>query len=863
MARNPDAALEALRGISGEFRTFCEQRGHVSEADTRAKVIDRILREVCGWPEDAITREDYVGRGYTDYVLSVHGRAFVTVEAKREGIPFVFPTGQVHRALSLSGSLLTSQPIREAVDQVRMYCDDAGIRHAIATNGYSWIIFRAIRDDLPWRKGSARIFPSLEWIEANFTEFWNLLSYEAVASGALDTEFGTPIRAQRRLYRVVDRLFNADLPLPRNRLHAQLHPLTRSIFEDIADQDQIEILQSCYVHSASLRIVASDLNYVIRDTIPDFLRDQGTEPLQQSHSDSGRFGTAIEDALTKGKGQLFLLLGGIGSGKTTFLKRYQRTVGKETLDKHTLWFHVDFLAAPLDPLSLEDFVWRSVLDDLRSRYSEIQVERRRNIKRAFADEIAALQETALAHLRPGSDEYERALSVYLQAWQGEVARYVPRLLSTSRETRNRSVVIFVDNVDQLSPSYQTQIFLLAQRITRTVGAITIVALREESYYAASVQRSFTAYTNRKFHIASPRFRVLIGSRINFALNVLEGLPGISTVLDSSGIALDKPAIADFLRIVNYSIFERNKNIARFIESVCFGNMRLALQMFTTFLSSGVTDVDKMLAIYRREGAYFVAFHEFVKSIMLGDRRYYKESASPIINVFECGAQKNASHFTGIRLLNLLLSFRGQSTSEGHGYLDLARAATLFEDVFDNKEDFITTADRLVRRQLIETNTRSTEGTLGASHVRVTSAGWYLARYLVRSFPYLDLVLQDTPLDDYEVFEALKEAVFKVDNLTDKEDDKLERLETRFGRVDTFLTYLRNEEKEEVARFNLAQVDSVLSQPIVSLIEAGYRRQKEWIWQRVKENRERFAEEVLLDNEPDEPGADDVYDDSGE
>jgi hypothetical protein len=91
--------------------------------------------------------------------------------------------------------------------------------------------------------------------------------------------------------------------------------------------------------------------------------------------------------------------------------------------------------------------------------------------------------------------------------------------------------------------------------------------------------------------------------------------------------------------VEYSMFERSRNIARFIESVCFGNMRLALQMFATFLTSGVTDVDKMLRIYSRDGAYFVAFHEFIKSIMLQGRRYYKEAESPIMNVLDWGRNR--------------------------------------------------------------------------------------------------------------------------------------------------------------------------------------------------------------------------------
>ncbi len=126
--------------------------------------------------------------------------------------------------------------------QVRGYCDDAGIRYAIATNGYAWLVFRAIREDVAWRDGSARIFPTLEYVEKNFTEFWNLLSFNSVQRGSLDEEFGPSKRVPRKLERVVDRLFNADLPLQRNRLHAQVHPLIQTIFEDIAIQDPVEIL---------------------------------------------------------------------------------------------------------------------------------------------------------------------------------------------------------------------------------------------------------------------------------------------------------------------------------------------------------------------------------------------------------------------------------------------------------------------------------------------------------------------------------------------------------------------------------------------------------------------------------------------
>lgn len=839
----PDSGLENLRYSIKEFAEFVAARGHVSESDTRVKLIDRILTTVCGWPEEMMTREDHVESGFIDYALEVQTRRYVAVEAKRQDVAFTLPE-TASKTLKLSGSILTDRAVREAVNQVRQYCDDAGIRYGIATNGYSWIVFRAIREDMPWRDGTARVFPSLEDVERHFTEFWNLLSYGAIQAGSLDEEFGPSRRIPRKLERVVDRLYNADLPLQRNRLHAQLHPLIQTIFEDIAAQDSVEILKSCYVHAQSLYIVARDLNTVITDTIPEFLLKQGAESLAQGPEDAGRFGIALSQNVIRRNGQLYLVLGGIGSGKSTFIRRYQRTIGKPILDKRCLWFHLDFLAAPIDPTGLENFAWKGILDQLRTRHANLNLETRSNIKKAFSDKIQLVSQTIRSFMLPAG-EFEKQISPYLERWTEDVLDYVPRLLQVAKSDLGLNVILFIDNVDQLSPAYQAQIFLLAERITRIVNSLSVLSMREESYYTASVQKTLTAYTSRKFHIASPRFRRLIDSRIKFALDILENSKEPVEYYFKSGIAIDRKAIATFLRIIETSIFEHNRNIARFIEALCFGNMRQALDMFAMFMTSGATDVDKMLNIYGRSGAYFVAFHEFVKSIMLGDRRYYKDQASAILNLFDCGSERNASHFTGLRIIRALSLRRGESNPEGQGFVDIAQLISASEDVFDNREDIIRTLNRLVARQLIEANSKSTESIAQASHVRVTSSGWYYATFLVRSFSYLDLVLQDTPLDDSDVAASLRSLVQQVDNLTDSEEKKLERMAVRFTRVREFLEYLAREESKEQDHFDLPRRGGVWAEIFIQTIKGQIERETRWIQRRIEENRERYAEDIQI------------------
>jgi hypothetical protein len=274
-----------------------------------------------------------------------------------------------------------------------------------------------------------------------------------------------------------------------------------------------------------------------------------------------------------------------------------------------------------------------------------------------------------------------------------------------------------------------------------------------------------------------------------------------------------------------------------------------VEMFATFVTSGATDVDKMLRIlHRGEGMYNISAHEFVKAIMQGERAFYKEEQSPIMNVFNVGAQKNASHFTAWRILSVLMDHRGETTPEGQGYVDLANLLFEFDDVFDNEDDFVSTINRLVRRHLVETNTRSTESVDGASHVRVTSAGWYYIRYLARSFAYLDLVLQDTPLNDEGVVRFLKDSVHLVNNLGDNEEDKLERVRTRFVRVWRFLDYLTREEESERKEFSLDRRSSPLASKIMLGIREDFEREQQWIDYRIRENRERYREEAGAWNE---------------
>lgn len=811
--------------------------GKTTEADTRAEFIDLVLRDVLEWPAGLIKREEHAESGYLDYTLLHRERPYLVVEAKKNAVEFKLPTPSTRKHYKISGTLQGSPSVKDAIEQVRRYCDDKAARYAIATNGEVWIAFRAIRDDMPWRDGMARVFHSRDYIEKNLVDFWNLFSFKAVCSGSLDHELGPLPSAKRKFHRVVDSIFNSLVPLTRNRLNAQLHPLVEGVFRDIADKEQLEILQDCYVHSRSLKVVTDDLNFVITDSIPHQLHSEGTVDVGPGakKKDKTLFENEMSESLRSSTGQLFLLLGGIGCGKTTFIKRYLRSTGKKLLDEHGASFYIDFLKAPSSPADAEKFVWETMLNEIRSRYGHLGIEDREVLEELYAPRIKGLEATILA----GKKNTDRTdwISTYLADWQQELENYVP-MLCKGLEKEGRATILVIDNLDQLPSQYQADVFVLAQSISRKINCTTIVSMREESYYTGTLQRSFTAYSNKKFHIASPNFAKLVKNRIQFAEKLLRLPDNGEKMLLGHGIALDKDALLNFLEIIRASIFQQNKNIIKLVESVCFGNMRLALQMFTDFLISGATDVDKMLSIHRNQGSYYVAFHEFLKSVMLGEKRYYHEQYSSIMNIFNATNAVNSSHFTALRLLQYLWDLKGTSSREGKGYVELATLIRAFEDAFDNRQDVIETLNRLVSEKLVEVNNRSEENIDLSTHVKISSSGWYYLIHLSSTFCYLDLVLQDTPINSDEVFSRLTESVRVVDNLGDKESNKKQRLEVRFERVEEFLEYLDTEENSEVEQLT---DHSKLRHFFGPKIREQYNKEREYIRQRMQLRREKQEE----------------------
>jgi len=130
-----------------------------NEAETRLKVIDKVLFNILEWTHEDINVEERVSEDgsvtYADYVIKTANAALV-VEAKKIGVPF--QTLIQNRRFKLSKSNL-SGALGDAIIQARDYCRKLSIQFAVVTNGEQWVVFPANRiDQVAFHESTAIIF---------------------------------------------------------------------------------------------------------------------------------------------------------------------------------------------------------------------------------------------------------------------------------------------------------------------------------------------------------------------------------------------------------------------------------------------------------------------------------------------------------------------------------------------------------------------------------------------------------------------------------------------------------------------------------------------------------------------------------
>ncbi|MGA2769347.1 MAG: hypothetical protein ABSG26_00890 [Bryobacteraceae bacterium] len=815
--KTSDDAFAAYMKLKAEFCAF-DLPGQ-TEADTRARVISRMLHEVLDWPHANVKREEYANPGFMDYVLLTN-RPLVVIEAKKSGDTFRLPRDiSVARAFTLGGVLRTVKNLQSYVDQVCGYCWRNGIEYAVITNGLQWVIFRAFTDGIQLGNSRTIVFNGFDDIEHRFVDFWTLLAKHQVDNNSIARAF-QPFDSQLfQSERITDQVRSQKETVSRNLLSVDLEPLLTEYMGEIVTDPSGEKLRQLFVTSAPLKKVLETVEHRLSVSLSATLLDSGRVV---EHAELSKVSAGIETRLRRHlalppHGEVLLLLGRVGSGKTTFVHHFLRVDLKGLLKQH-MFVPLDFRL--LEPGSaVREFFYHHLHKALTGNtvYSSLTAP---ELRKVYAYEIKELTLGPLAVLqKQNKKRYEERIADFLLERYNEREQHLTRTIRHLSDKRGVRCVFLFDNVDQLDFQLQQEIFAFAHSISERCNAFSILSMWEETYFRSSRKGTLATYQRDAHTLPSVSVVEILSRRLEFiASQISQSGPARHLLTDESQVK----DIVDFLTLVRASIMHQGRRVRFFLESLAMGNLRKAMEMFQQFMLSGHTDASKILSIAREQSYYTIPVHEFIKSIGLGDLRYYHSDLSPILNLYSISDEVRPSHFTKLRLLEFLFFNRNRTSTYGQGFVGVDSIEREFARIGTSSTDLTESLKALAAFSTVE-NELYDSGVIGRAY-RITPAGRYYARDLAARFAYLDLMLEDTPIADPTLFANILNLVHRTD------------LEDRFTRVQTFLQYLIEEESREYTAILHTSNSLPLRRRISAAISRAFEEDKVFIQTRLKRRR---------------------------
>ena len=635
------------------------------------------------------------------------------------------------------------------------------------------------------------LFNGIDDIERHFIDFWNLLSPQGQC---LDTLLRL-LRAPRSI-RVAPQgaktlrdqlIIHADDPIDRNPITGEIDPILRHYFEDIISPDKRTILEKAYVESTRQAQYGRQVDELLSRAVPHLsvpIAKVGTTRRAAPEFDSKLSELVREVDEQRTEGAVTLIVGGVGAGKTTFLHRYFEFLESDELRSQVIPIFVDFRAVAEDASEIGPSVDLVIQKELRGKHSEFDLYSWEALQQIYRSEVAEYQKGLLKPLyQSDRAAFSRSLAEKLEQLVSKSEPHTGRLLHYLRSQHRRTVCIVLDNGDQLPPARQTEILRFGFQRARSWDVVVLIAIRGETFWQFRNQSPLDAYHRQALQVPPPRLANVLSRRLELAKSEVADKE-ISFEISLGSVR--QVSLASFLQVLVSSFLGRQDSEGRlFLEALAAGDVRHGLDLFTTFLRSGHTNMDEYFKLLIETGRYTVPLHHLIRGVAFGDYRFYDSSKSLIANVFSLEDDGFYSHFTKLRLLRHLYEVRSIESRAGKGYVEVADLFRSFQGILGDESGLRAALHPLLQQKLIEASNGHRIGGEFADFVRVTSGGQYYSDRLCKTFAYLDLVSTDTPIRSPETFKTLSATPVDRANIED-----------RIQRVERFVDYLRREEEAE-------------------------------------------------------------------
>lgn len=589
-------------------------------------------------------------------------------------------------------------------------------------------------------------------------------------------------------------VINAKRPL--NSFAADLSPVLRRYFTSRDASDIREISKRAYVSSAEVTEYDKVFEALLKDRV-QVHKDTIVEQLETTKTSEPHVAKAVAsfDEERPDGGQLQIVQGAVGAGKSLFIRRYKEVLQPLELQSRCRWAWVDFGSGSFDLSNAQGWLCRAFNESFQAENPSInfasrevlwgifskQIQRRKPIY----DDVAVWDKTKAAILRNED----------LQKWQDDTIEYAIGLANHILGQRQELLLVVMDNVDRLDLKTQLNIFQLALWFMSQTKAFVVLQMRDETYERFKTKPPLDTFrAGIAFHISPPRFIDVVRKRLDLSLEYLSSKSAQTqsyTLPSGARIVIPTSELGRFLQELYIELFERRRNISRVMESLAGRDVRRALDMFVSIITSGHLGEDAITSQVRGGKEIRITEHNLLKILMRTDYQLFSDQSGFVSNVFHFENEwVRPSNFLVIEILFYLSARRKQSGQIGiEGYFTVEHLCDEMQRLGFDPEDVQKAVIYALARYLVDADHMGNISVGPADSVKISASGYIHLRTLVERLEYLYGVLPVTRITDEKILDVFAEAIVREIRLGDLS------ARAKLQVVEVFRRYLGKQAKE--------------------------------------------------------------------
>ncbi|WP_313150790.1 P-loop NTPase fold protein [Lysinibacillus capsici] len=823
---NPDYAYEKFVSLKDQL---VEMNSRIlNEADTRLKIIDTLFIDILGWDKRDLELEHSIGDTkqdqehktlFADYLLESDNNLFL-IEAKRNERYFSLPSSNHRTYKKESGFLATNKDNKKFIDQAVQYMNKIGTPFCVLCNGLQLIIIRRRTVRV---KRDILVFKNIEDIDRNFIDFYSILSPLGKGVNYLDEvleKFDTirqpPIFGKRIFDSLVDKLEQTSNATVKGVMDEYI---TNYFSELTTSKAKIETLKECYVdpkgkfsqfsQHLKQKIVSSQINELQYASVSDEPKAWGF----------GSFEKQYITKLKENENSVFVLVGGVGAGKTTFLNYFYFYELDDAIRKNLIWLNIDFLYFSDSKDKVNDFIANEISEYLKSEaLSKFGVNKYEVKLKIYEKEIESYKEGLPDFITKNQSRLDDLIFEKLTEWESDDYIHLTKIFRYLREELNQKVCFVFDNTDQKVDDEQVEVLMSAFKWARDFQATIITSLRLENYFDIKDRPPFDAYQPITFRIEPPSVKELLSKR----LHASKQYPKEHFIIDINRMGSPKAMkipIAKFVAILENTLNKSSDySIEEMLESLSGGNMRRILLIFKNFIQSGNFTLYQNYSLIKRMQEASLTYQEVLGSIALGDNKYYQSVDSPIQNLFAFNPNDGFnSHFSTLYLLKYLESKAQTINQYNNGFIMIEELYQKFDCLFSTIEDMKQEVGLLLNHFIVDSNIGERKALHNTTSIAISELGIYYLNNFLKDWNYFKYIMIDTSLKNKQIYDDLMSNSKKAFRIVNREAQTKQMLFT----IEMFLEYLKESEDEDLKYINTLygeKYNSVLKSCMPNIIQ---------------------------------------------